>query len=370
MPYFILLSIIILLPITVQNMKLKNTQRQKLVLGVSFVLIFLLFALRNVSVGRDVVAYENGYEMTKHAKWNDFEYIYFEFGYILLMKICITIGMSFQAFLALISLLSLLPVFFFIKKFSQNYMFSIFIWVTYMLFEFYLTGLRQSLAMSIVLIGVVYLLSEKKHPLLKYLLFVGLASLFHKGALIACLLIFVVYLKKMWQVVAALLSGTVVLFLFRSQLFVWMKDFFGKDSFNTTAEIYIGANVIFLILLAVFMLIVFFLNGQNDSAHSEALAEGSRMSAKKKVDANFLLLSMYLMSIVFSLFFGLETSARSYMFFNQAIIVILPNCIEKMDARSKAICYILFGAFFVAFFVFETLIPNSFDIVPYKFFWE
>ena len=182
--YFILLLLIILLPMVIQKIKIKQTQAKKLILWTSFIAVFLLFALRNISVGRDIIAYEKAYKMTQQVKWNDFDYIYFEVGYILLMKICIGLGMPFQLFLAIVSLMIIAPIFLFIKQFSKNPTLSILIWICYMYFEFCLTGLRQALAMSIVLIGIKYLLSAKKYPLIKCSLLVILASLFHKSALI------------------------------------------------------------------------------------------------------------------------------------------------------------------------------------------
>ena len=134
--YFILLLLIILLPMVIQKIKIKQTQAKKLILWTSFIAVFLLFALRNISVGRDIIAYEKAYKMTQQVKWNDFDYIYFEVGYILLMKICIGLGMPFQLFLAIVSLMIIAPIFLFIKQFSKNPTLSILIWICYMYFEF------------------------------------------------------------------------------------------------------------------------------------------------------------------------------------------------------------------------------------------
>ncbi len=368
--YIILLITIIGLSIAIPKMKLGKKSTQKIFIIGSFLIIFLLFALRNVSVGRDIVAYEKAYKMTQQVKWNDFDYIYFEVGYILLMKICIGLGMPFQLFLAIVSLMIIAPIFLFIKQFSKNPTFSILIWICYMYFEFCLTGLRQALAISIVLIGIKYLLSAKKYPLIKFSLLVILASLFHKSALIVFVILPILYIKKLWSVIIALLGALVVLFVFRSSLFVLMKDLFEKDSFNTSAGVYIGANIIFLVLIAIFMVFVFTLNKEENHLYQDTLLGDGQAKTKSNFNINFLLLKMYLMSIVCALFFGVETSARSYMFFNQAMIVLLPNGIEKMDKKSKILSYILFGAFFIAFFILETLVSNNFDIVPYKFFWE
>ena len=66
-----------------------NTQkRSNILLGIIFISIFLICVLRSGSVGRDIAGYELAYKMTKDVPFSDFNYIYYENGYLLFMKIC------------------------------------------------------------------------------------------------------------------------------------------------------------------------------------------------------------------------------------------------------------------------------------------
>ena len=58
------------------------------------------------------------------------------------------------------------------------------------------------------------------------------------------------------------------------------------------------------------------------------------------------------------------------MILNQVIIVSLPNAIENLETRSKQLAIVFSIFFFILFFYTNTLIPNSFDILPYEFFWS
>ncbi|WP_227672113.1 EpsG family protein [Psychrobacter urativorans] len=67
-----------------------------------------------------------------------------------------------------------------IKKYSMNYSFSIFLFITLGTYTFFFNGLRQGLSMAIFALATPYLLEKRIIP---YLLICGLASLFHTSAL-------------------------------------------------------------------------------------------------------------------------------------------------------------------------------------------
>ena len=85
----------------------KNRSR-KYFLFFSFVLIFLIFALRSDTVGRDVPGYRRIYLDIINHPFSDFGYVYYEKGYQLLSKICCFLGLSWQIFLSIVSAMILL----------------------------------------------------------------------------------------------------------------------------------------------------------------------------------------------------------------------------------------------------------------------
>ena len=106
----------------------KNRSR-KYFLFFSFVLIFLIFALRSYTVGRDVPGYRRAYLDVINHPFLDFDYVYYEKGYQLLSKICGFSGVSWQVFLSIVSALILIPIYVFIKKYSKNVFLSTLIYL-------------------------------------------------------------------------------------------------------------------------------------------------------------------------------------------------------------------------------------------------
>ncbi len=341
-----------------------NTKkRSNILLGIIFISIFLICVLRSDSVGRDIVGYELAYKMTKEVPFSDFDYIYYENGYLLFMKICIVLKMNFQWFLFVTYLIILSPVYIFIKRLSVDKIFSVMIYVCYMIFEFDLTGLRQAIAMSIALVAFVILIEKKKMYLFWYVLLILLAMTFHKSAIICFAILPLMIIKdiKWYSVIVAV--GTIISLALRSVLLPYIKQLFDKDSFNTNAALHIGANVIFMLIMAVYFLYVLNI-GEKGNGYDREFYDGIF------VENNELLFKIFLLSILLALFFGNETSARSFMFFSQSLIILLPNTLLYLEKKSSMILRTLCIAFFIYFFITNTLIANNFDIVPYKFYWQ
>lgn len=340
----------------------KPQRRNDALLNILFLFIFLVFALRASSVGRDLPGYERMYEYTKSVPWNDFNYVYFENGYILLMKVCIAIGMSFQWFLAVVAAITLIPIYILIKKYSTDKCLSCLIYVTYIIFEFDLTGLRQAIAMSIVLLAIISLMEKKKWYILQFLLLVWVASQFHKSALIAIIVLPLCAIKNLKIFTAVIAAGTILSLALRNYLFQYIKTLFGKDTFSLSAGLYIGSNTIFMVALAAFFLLTLCIMKNNLSSVTD--------EEKYWLVQNELLYKIFLIGIMAAVFFGMETSARSFMYFAQAIIILLPNSTLGLTRRSAMLFKLVFAVFFVWFFYTNSLSSGGFDIVPYVFFWN
>ena len=341
-----------------------NTKkRSNILLGIIFISLFLICVLRSSSVGRDIVGYEDAYKMTKDVPFSDFNYIYYENGYLLFMKICIVLKMNFQCFLVVTYLIILFPIFIFIEKFSNDKIFSALIYICYIIFEFDLTGLRQAIAMSIALVAFVVLIEKKKMYMLWYVLLILLAMTFHKSAIICFAILPLMLIKDIKWYAIIIVVATIVSLSLRSTLFPFIKQLFDKDSFNTNAALHIGANVIFMVIMAAYFLYVLNI-GEKESGFNWEFYNGIF------IENNKLLYKIFLIGVLLAIFFGNETTARSFMFFAQSLIILLPNTLFYLEKKSSIILRMLFVAFFVYFFVTNTLIANNFDIVPYKFYWQ
>ena len=359
----LILSIIFLMVLDGNGKKLTNDKkRSNCILLFSFILIYLVCVLRDPSVGRDIPGYREAYEWTRKTSFNDFEYIYFEKGYILLMKICIKLGLSFQGFFAVVYFIILYPIYLFIKKFSKDKLFSALIYVCYISFEFNLTGIRQALAISIVLLAFIALLEARKFPKILYIILVLIAASFHKSAYIALVFLPLLAIRSISWYTAGMIVGTVISIISRRYLFSYIKNLFGKESFSLDAGLHIGGNVLFMMFIAIFALIVYNSYRKNNNI--------SRTDNELIYKNELFMLKTFMFGIVLAVFFGNETSARSYMFFSQSGMILLPNLFSKFEVKNKLFLKIGFILFFLIFFYFNSIKANNFDIVPYIFYWE
>ena len=96
-------------------------------------------------------------------------------------KLISMIWSNYQFFLCIVSIIEMIGFYYFIKNYSKNYIFSLFIFVTFDTYIFTFGILRQAISLSLLLLSVKFL---KENKLLKYIMLVIFASLFHKTALI------------------------------------------------------------------------------------------------------------------------------------------------------------------------------------------
>ncbi|PKM90622.1 MAG: hypothetical protein CVU85_00245 [Firmicutes bacterium HGW-Firmicutes-10] len=161
-----------------------------------FIFFVIIFGLNNHHLG-----YSDYYNM-------DFENYYtaylssanqisprnMEIGFKIVMYISNLLGLSLNSFRFIIGLFGFSLIFITIKKYSSypNYVLSL-----YLIYPFIndVIQIRNFIAASIVIFSIRYLLEDKKGNLLKYALFVFLASLFHISSLFYLVLILVKYLK-------------------------------------------------------------------------------------------------------------------------------------------------------------------------------
>lgn len=147
-------------------------------------LTFFFVGFRACVVGADTYNYTLGYMGYNYYNGQDIEPIYKDVYVPFLSHI-----VKYEPFFIIVNtILSLSPLYFLIKKYSNNKVMSILI---FFLFEFYLTyfvALRQILSLGFWLWGVMYFIEKRPRRWLVYLLFTIIAYGFHTSSLIPSLL--------------------------------------------------------------------------------------------------------------------------------------------------------------------------------------
>ncbi len=146
-------------------------------------ILFFISILRSENVGYDYITYEEAYHDFAVASWSDlfFVRIRFEPGYVLFNKCLTIISSNYLLFKVVTSFINICSVLIFIKRYSVMPWMSCALFLTLGFYNFELNIMRQSLALSISLFAYPY--AENK-SLLKFLLCIILATLFHYSAII------------------------------------------------------------------------------------------------------------------------------------------------------------------------------------------
>ncbi|MGQ7330380.1 EpsG family protein [Streptococcus suis] len=181
-------------------------KQMKVVELVGIIVTSILLSLRD-GVGADLKTYHNHYEVIRRGFTPVVEFS--DMGYRILEHTLARFDLSFHVFLFLISVFNLHTLFLFIKSQKLNYpSFALFIALgIFDLFFYSLSAIRQSIAISFVLLAVLALNQSKKKLSVFYLL---LATTFHWTAIAMLPTLFIIDMKK--KIRASLLFTLVVLF--------------------------------------------------------------------------------------------------------------------------------------------------------------
>lgn len=231
--------------------------KSNLALTMSFFFLLILAGFRTMNVGTDTVHYYTNFNYEKSGFREDIK----EPLWLLLQGVVIKLDLDFQYFLVVISIFTLLPVYFSIRKESSWPLFSLFVFLTFYYYFFGFNIMRQCLAASWGLIAIAYYREEDSFfKNKKSLLFCLIASLFHTtGVLVFLMILSYLFLKKskVNLYVIQFVSVFIGIVLGDRLLFLGLKLL---SSYNGIEEKDAGSNIINLLVLnAVFIIINHFI---------------------------------------------------------------------------------------------------------------
>lgn len=141
-----------------------------------FLILWGIQAVRDVEVGNDLVAYLEYFDHAGDSYWN------LEPGFQLYNRfINHNITTDPNAFLAIISFCTLLPISLLFRKYSKSVILSYIIFASFILYHFTFSGIRQGLALGII--AVSYFFLTERRPIW-FIATVLLASAVHASAII------------------------------------------------------------------------------------------------------------------------------------------------------------------------------------------
>lgn len=182
-------------------------------------ILVIFFSIRNFTVGTDTITY------TKFFREGLFYQNYYfnpelEYGYQLVEYSILHFTNNYFWLFLIFSIVVVGGYLLTIKKYSTNYILSVFIFITFGMYTFFFNGLRQGVAIAICFFALPFLLEKK---LFKYFIVIFIASLFHVSAWIMFIFYFLVHFKVKLEykiiaitIFSSLISGAMIAYLANS----------------------------------------------------------------------------------------------------------------------------------------------------------
>jgi len=315
------------------------------------IFLFLIAALRSTSVGIDSEAYSYLFYQVKGRSWERLYYYYpKETWFYIFMKLLTIISSDHQILFAVTGIIFAYAISHFIYRYSKNCMLSFVMLIPMMYFSFTLTGLRQTIALSIMLLSIDLIVKRK---VLYFILSVWIASNFHQSAFLFLPAYFLTSKKVTDVRIIVYALAAPIVFVFRGQIASIIQRFlYSSYSIEIEYQNTGGWTTLFIYFLIVFVSTIF-------------------KSISNREDKNFpFFYSMMFVGMCVQMFVPLQPNIfRVSMYYNIASIILIPLIISaQKEAIIRIFVYVLFFVLMgIQYYVFTF---NAAGINPYRFFWQ
>lgn len=354
--FYVMLIILLLEAIFIFNKGITEKSKKFYSLLV-FLQLFILSATRSINIGNDTKEYIRLFEAI--VTLNNLQYFKtrYELGYLFFNKLVGYISLNPQILLAITSFIILGSFFWFINRNTKLIWLSTYLYITTGVFGFALSGLRQSIAISIILIS--YELIKKKR-FFWFVLTVLAASFFHSSAIVFFLIYPLSKIKFEYKIVLLFFLISIVVFIkFDTFMFfvfkLFPKYFFYIDSIYFDGYVRVASVADTVGNFCILGLAIFF------------------GYTKKGPNENSLLSYISLISLLV-LFVSLNANLldRISIYFSIFNIVLVTKTIERIV--NKEVKVLMIFLVMVIAVLYSTAImfyrPDWNRVFPYEFYWQ
>ena len=357
--YYILVGAPIYLSLFMMNKKTLSVkpEKQKYVIGTFFLVYLLLLCLRHNTVGVDLSQYLPRFNSIARTPWNEIFVVFgIEPGYVFLNKLIGVFSTNEQIFLSVIALITVLPLMKLYCDESENAILSMALFLIMPNLQMIFSGLRQAIAMALV-VPAYY--ATKKKKLIPFILIVLLAMTFHKSAFIIAA-IYPVYHMNITRNRAFLIGLPIlsVIYIFRNYVFSILLRFMSDDGEENYGDLTTEGGYTMLILFVLFAVVSYV------------------CASNEKLDRDVIgLRNLLLLSVVLQFFASVNPLAmRMNYYFLLFIPLLIPKIINRTPDKERGIykaggmalsMLLLFYYFYKAYTGYDILC-----IYPYRFFWQ
>ena len=325
-----------------------NKKAYCIILGLIY---FLIASLRGRCVGGDTDIYVNAFQYLSTVSYKGAaNFMGKDPVFYIFISFIGKIWCNYTFLFTIIAFIFTVSVTNFIYKFSDDPFLSWAFMLAFNLYQFTLTAMRQTIAISFVLFAFSYLLENKW---LKGVIMILIGSLFHMSAL-CCLMAFILYKvkvnKRMLYSSFILLA---VIYLFKSRVATLFLSVFKEEDREYTVENE-GAGLTMLLVITILYVAC------------------AVLIDKEKLNQSPVLQKLFIISF-FALIFEILVPTQSIFFrfafyYLFGMAALLPNMINNCIVREKKLVYAVLFFILSVQYIFFTM--GSCYITPYYTFWQ
>lgn len=334
-----------------KNVRIKGNRGKGLNVKIDFLKFIPMLPLALISGFRYGVGQDYFYTYVpifNQAATGQLENTWGEIGYIYLNKIVAMFTNDYAGIFLVTSIIFIYLVFDTIYKESDNWTFSALLLVLMGYYFCFMNGIRQMLAVSILLFSIKYI---RERNLIKFLLIIMLASLFHSSALLF-IPVYFIYKLKIGPKVMGISIAT--FYAFSSIVSKYVLNFVGVTKYSWYLDsVYKAERTGIIMILINVCILVFALLFNND----------------KKND---LFIKIQWLAVISMSFIGkIPVAHRLVWVFGLPGIILIPNVIEsRKNKKEKFLLTLVISIIYIIYFVYTIGLKNSNNVLPYHSIFE
>lgn len=221
----------------------------------AFTQLIIISALR-YQIGYDYNMYSNGFLFMRNDGFEVMSYKDWEIGFVFLTKVLALILPNNLFYMGFFSVITLIPAAIFIYHNSEIPWISTVIYVNTFLFFMTMNFVRQSVALSLVMLAWHFM---KRNKFLPFIIIIIIASLFHQTVLIMIPIYFMIKMKVgIKQII--LYSFVLLWFYISSTGFIQIITSFFHEEYSGSIFVTSGISYIYTLLPIIIILIALFLS--------------------------------------------------------------------------------------------------------------
>lgn len=337
----------------------KEKKARKTITILLFVILTTIAAIRSADVGVDTRQYYRNFLIIAKMDWSQAFSTRYEVGFFAFCKILSYISNNPQVIVIFSSALIIPIVGYFIYKESNFVVLSTLTYFLLNLYFFNLTGMRQSLAMSFIILS---LLNYKNKKYFMFLINVVIASTFHSSALIFLLVPIIDRIKYNKKTLLYTLIIALLCFLFSDKLFGFMTGIIGKYS-GYEDSIFGVSNYFGALIQSIFFSYIYIFCHTILTKH---------LNSQNFKENQFYLKLLGLAAIFEILSMKIQIFSRMALYFWFASIILIPKAIKSIEKTKNKfyMSLIIYLSLLMYWLIIAIYRPEWNGAVPYKTFFN